>query len=577
MNVLGIWDGHDSGAALLQEGTLRFAVNEERLTRRKLEVRFPTRSIGACLAHAGLSPNQIDVVAVSTSDPAKTLSRWWSGSKERYYAVRRRLAHPGPFASLTRLVKYRMTEWRPTSASAALSRVAIRRLLARHGLSDASLHLIDHHEAHAAAAAWAAGNTPLAVLTIDGVGDGVSSTISTFRDGQLRRVAESSARSSLGVFFEHVTSLLNMRELEDEGKVMALADYAAPIADEDNPLLSWIQVRDGVLSTTRPGHSSRRALAKIHWRYPNEQFAYLAQRVVERTCTALARDAVRLTGHRRLALAGGVVSNIRAARCIRLLPDVEDVYVFPHMGDGGLALGAGVAAAVTAGERVDITLDRLDLGPGYTDADIADALRTAGFEVRPAEKLASGVADLLSDGRIVMWFQGRMEYGPRALGYRSVLARPDRLDLRDRLNLVLKRRVWYQPFCPSMLESEAPRALADWSGGSNRAMTMAYTVSSCFSSRLSGVVSIDGTCRPQFVRDDDPGEFAALLREAQARWGIGAVLNTSYNIHGEPIVCTPAEAIDVFRRSGADALAIGPFLVERTPRTSGRLRVDERP
>ena len=200
MNVLGIWDGHDSGAALLQEGRLRFAVNEERLSRRKLEVRFPTQSIEACLAHAGLNPKQIHIVAASTSDPAKTLSRWWSGSKERYYAVRRRRAQPGPFADLTRRVKYRMTEWPSTPPSAALSRLALRRLLARLGLSHAELQLFDHHEAHASAAAWAAGSAPLAIVTIDGVGDGLSSTISTFRDGRLRRVAASSARSSLGVF-----------------------------------------------------------------------------------------------------------------------------------------------------------------------------------------------------------------------------------------------------------------------------------------------------------------------------------------------------------------------------------------
>ena len=304
MNVL--WDGHDSGAALLQDGRLSFAVNEERLTRRKLEVRFPTQSIEACLAHAGLNPQQIRIVAASTSDPAKTLSRWWHGSKERYYAVRRRRAQPGPFADLTRRVKYRMTEWPSTPLSAALSRLALRRLLAQHGLSHAELQLFDHHEAHASAAAWAAGSAPLAIVTIDGVGDGLSSTISTFRNGRLQRVAASSARSSLGVFFEHVTSLLNMRELEDEGKVMALADYASPIADEDNPLVPWIQVRDGVLETARPGHSSRKVLSKIHWRYPNEQFAYLAQRVVERTCAALARDAVRLTGISRLALAGAL-------------------------------------------------------------------------------------------------------------------------------------------------------------------------------------------------------------------------------------------------------------------------------
>jgi carbamoyltransferase len=162
-----------------------------------------------------------------------------------------------------------------------------------------------------------------------------------------------------------------------------------------------------------------------------------------------------------------------------------------------------------------------------------------------------------------MWFQGAMEYGPRALGHRSVLARPDRPDLRDRLNLVLKRRVWYQPFCPSMLESEAPRLLADWTGGRNRSMTMAYQVAEAHRARLAGVVSVDGTCRPQLVADEDGGPFAELLREARRRWGVGAVLNTSFNIHGEPLVCSPGDAADVFLRSGADALAIGPFLVER--------------
>lgn len=563
MNVLGIWDGHDSGAALLQEGRLLFAVNEERLTRRKLEVRFPTRSVEACLAYAGLAPEQIDLVALSTFDPAKTLGRWWLGSKERYYAVRRRQTRPGVLAELTRALKYRLTEFPPGPTCKALSRLALRRPLARLRLSQTPLSFVDHHEAHAAAAAWAADFAPCAVLTIDGVGDGLSSTISVFRDGRLERVAASSARSSLGVFFEHVTNLLNMRELEDEGKVMALADYAAPIADEDNPLLSWIRVRDGVIETKRAGHDLRRALARIHWRHSNEQFAYLAQRMVEHTCVALVRDAVRLTGLNRIALAGGVVSNIRAARRIRLMPEVKDVYVFPHMGDGGLALGAAVAAASASGERISLDLSRLDLGHSYSTSTIAAALRTAGFSADPVDGLASRVVDALGEGRIVMWFQGRMEYGPRALGNRSVLARPDRPDLRDRLNLVLKRRVWYQPFCPSMLESEAPRLLADWTGGPNRCMTMAFEVSPCYRNRLAGVISVDGTCRPQLVPDNEPGEFAELLRQSLARWGIGAVLNTSFNIHGEPVVCSPAEAIDVFLRSGADALAIGPFLVER--------------
>ena len=234
------------------------------------------------------------------------------------------------------------------------------------------------------------------------------------------------------------------------------------------------------------------------------------------------------------------------------------------MGDGGLALGAAVvAAAQLRASRSTSISSRLDLGPDYDTPAIEAALRTAGFAAEPVANLAGRVAEMLDEGRIVMWFQGRMEYGPRALGHRSVLARPDRPELRDRLNLVLKRRVWYQPFCPSMLESEGRRVLADWTGGRNRCMTMAYEVSGCYRDHLAGVISVDGTCRPQLVADNAPGEFAELLREARRRWGIGAVLNTSFNIHGEPLVCSPAEAIDVFLRSGADALAIGPFLVER--------------
>jgi carbamoyltransferase len=401
------------------------------------------------------------------------------------------------------------------------------------------------------------------VLTVDGLGDGISATISRFQDGRLERIRTSPARHSLGVFFEHVTQLLNMRELEDEGKVMALADYAAPIDDADNPLLSLVRVQDGVIQTKWPGHALRGPLARTQWRFANEQFAYLAQRTVERTMVDLARDAVRLTGLPRLALAGGVVSNIKATRRLRLQPGIEELFVFPHMGDGGLPLGSAIAAAADAGEPLEIDLTRLDFGPAYDVSSLQACLRDAGLAAPLVDDLPSRVADLLQAAKVVMWFDGGMEYGPRALGHRSVLARPDRIDVRDRLNLVLKRRVWYQPFCPSMLESEAQRFLSDWAGDRNRAMTMAYAVREPDRASLAGVISIDGTCRPQILADDDPGRFASVLRAARRRWGAAVVLNTSFNIHGEPLVCTPGEALDVFLRSGADALALGPYLVER--------------
>jgi carbamoyltransferase len=402
------------------------------------------------------------------------------------------------------------------------------------------------------------------VLTIDGVGDGVSSTTSLFENGSLTKIAETSAGHSPGIFFEHVTNLLNMRELEDEGKVMALADYASPVEDTNNPLIKLLDVADLSFVTSHPGHAMYSKLRELLWYFPNEQFAFMAQRALERACIRLAEQVVERTGHSRIALSGGVTSNVKANRQIRLLPGVDDVFVYPHMGDGGLAVGAALLATEDAGLTPGLPVEDLGWGPCFSDDAIEDTLlRTEGVRYSRCADLPAAVADLLCRDQVVLWFQGRMEYGPRSLGHRSVLARPDRPVLRDRLNLVLKRRVWYQPFCPSMLDGDAANLLSDWDGSPNRHMTMAYMVLPEHRTVLAGVMNVDGSCRPQMVDDDAPGPYASLLRAMKSRIGVGAVLNTSFNIHGEPLVCDPAQAVDVFRRSGADALAIGPFVVTR--------------
>jgi len=563
VNILGIWDGHDAGAALLVDGRVAAAINEERLTRRKLEINFPHQAIAACLQIAGLSPSAIDVVAATTSDVAKTLGRVAPSTKEAYYQVRRRKMRPGAMATLRSRSKYRITEWPPNAASRAISRWALARTLGTCGLQRASLVIYDHHACHAASAAFTSGFESALVVTIDGLGDGKAATVSRYRNGRLELIASTPARHSPGVFFEHVTHLLNMRELEDEGKVMAIADYASPVPDERNEMFSLLSANGMSFTTSVPGHALHKPLADILWRFPNEQFAYLAQRALERACVGVVTEALARTGERRIALAGGVASNIKVNRRLRRLPGVDDVFVFPHMGDGGLALGAALlASADRGGTAATAPLGDLDFGPEYSDADIEGALKQAGIAYLRCPDVTAPVSDLLSADRVVLWFQGRMEYGPRALGHRSVLARPDRPELRDRLNLVLKRRVWYQPFCPSLLEADARTALADFTGSPNRHMTMAYQVAPAYRQLLGGVMNVDGSCRPQMVPDQDHGPFAALLRRMRDRIGIGAVLNTSFNLHGFPLVCTPRDAIDVFVETGADALAIGPFLAQ---------------
>jgi carbamoyltransferase len=562
MNILGIWDGHDSGAALLVDGRLLAAANEERFTRRKLECVFPAASIRACLDLAGLTPADIDIAATCTLDVSKALGRLMPGSRERFYLTRRRRVRPGAWLALLQTAQSRAREWGPTWWSKAINRRGFQADFAAVGLGSARIRIFDHHRCHAAAAAYGSSFQSCVVVTIDGLGDGCSATVSRFRDGRLTEIARTSARHSPGVFFEHITALLNMRPLEDEGKVMALADYSAPVPEDRNSLLSMLNIEGLRFRTCAPAHALRRAIRREQWFMSNEQFAFMAQRTLERACATLVRHAVEATGESRVALAGGVTSNVKVNRTIRCLEVVDDMFVFPHMGDGGLAVGAAVAAAVECGQVPSLRLDDPGLGPAFDESAIGSVLLDANLQFARMSDLPDVVAGLLAEGAVVLWFQGRMEYGPRALGHRSILARPDRPELRDRLNLILKRRVWYQPFCPSMLDSVARAALADYKGAPNRHMTTAYMVRPEWRQVLSGVLSVDGTCRPQFVRDDDPSPYGALLRAMRARGGVAAVLNTSFNIHGSPLVCTPKEAVDVLIQSGADWLAIGPFLAQ---------------
>jgi carbamoyltransferase len=558
--VLGIWDGHDSGAALIADDTIVAAVNEERLSRRKLEVRFPAESIAACLRIAAIPAKAVDIVAASTSDVAKAVGRVFPSTKESYYQIRRRKAQPGSLSTIRKRAKYWLTELGPNPVSTGVSRACLRRELQRVGLGRAELRLYDHHHCHAVAAACASGFDRALVLTIDGVGDGTSATVCVLDKGRLDVIARTPAQHSPGIFFEHVTNLLNMRELEDEGKVMALAQYAP--RPETNPLAGLLRADGLRFHTAVAGHALHLPLKKIQWTYPNEQFARMAQDTLAQATIDVVVNALAATAVRKVALSGGVASNIQINRQIRCLSDVDEVFVFPHMGDGGLALGAALAAASEAGGVREVDLQGLALGPSFSKEDMRRALLVSGSSFHEPQAISDAVVDLLCEKRIVMWFEGRMEYGPRALGHRSILARADDPSVRDRLNLVLKRRVWYQPFCPSILESDAAALFSDWKGRPDRFMTMAYTVRRDCSRALSAVVGVDGTCRPQVVPDDATTIWAELLRGMKRRLGAGVVLNTSFNIHGEPLVCTPAEAIDVFRRSGADALALGPYLVQ---------------
>ena len=402
------------------------------------------------------------------------------------------------------------------------------------------------------------------MLTLDGIGDGLSGSVWQFKGGRLNPLKKISSSVSLGIFFEHVTNLMNMRELEDEGKVMALANYAYPIDDLDNPLMKLIGVRGLELVSPYNSTGMYRELKKILWQYPSEQFAYMAQRVLEKRALTLTRNALALTGDRDIALAGGVFSNIKLNMKIAQMPETEHVFVFPHTGDGGLAMGAAMRINHERFGIGQYALKDLYLGPEFSDADMRLSLKRWTFPYARLSDTAARAAELVLGGEIILWFQGRMEIGPRALGNRSIIARPDKKDLKDRLNLVLKKRVWYQPFCPSILSDDAD-ALLYLDGQDirdNRFMTTAFKVRKAYHQLMEGVTNIDGTCRPHFVGDENP-LYRDLLLNIKNELDMGVALNTSFNIHGEPMVCTPDDALDMFSRTRVEYLFLGNFLVKK--------------
>ncbi len=565
MITLGIWDGHDAGACLLDDEQILIAINEERLSRRKLEIGFPVRSIQACLSYAKLTPQQIDNVALSTTDFSKTLTRVFPRLREEYYLLRRKKKEPGRLNHLKKRLKYRLTELPPSNFSKQISGWVIRRELRKLGFEEVSLEFVDHHRAHAVAAALCSGFKESLVLTIDGIGDALSGGIWTFQNGELTPLQMLSGKHSLGIFFEHVTNLLNMRELEDEGKVMALANFACPVPDAENPLLGFFSISGLQIKAQYSSARMYHELSRVLWRFPPEQFAYMAQRVLELRVVELVKKALYETKQTHLSYSGGVASNVKVNMLLRELPEVAECFVFPHMGDGGLALGAAMESHFRQGKCRRVSLFDVYLGVEFSREEHLSALkRFSGIGVEECEDIAQKAAMLICSGEILFWFQGRMELGPRALGARSIIALPDSLDLKDDLNLRLKKRVWYQPFCPSMLEEDAKEVLENYRGEKNPFMTSAYRTKKEKRSLVRGVVNVDGTCRPQIVPADTNTPYTKLLLEVKKIRGSGIILNTSFNLHGEPLVCSPDEALQTFMKTDIDFMVMGNFLVRKS-------------
>jgi carbamoyltransferase len=562
---------HDSSACLVKDGAVIAAAEEERFTRIKHGKRplpftvweLPYHAVDFCLEAAGVELADLDHVAYSY-DPAPLL-------KNHSFPLQLPL-EPSTFTT-----KQSWTSpWEPLALAYVVN--AERQLIdgAPHHIRKRFLsakknrhwqwHFVEHHLAHEASAFLAAPFEESAVMTLDGRGEMATTSYGHFTGARYERIDHVEMPHSLGLLYEQVTDYLGFLHSSDEYKVMALASYGEPrFASAFRKLIT---IEGGQYRIQRPDLAQLFGPARERGgelRREHFDIARSLQLVLEESAVELARWLRSTTNAENLCMAGGVALNCVMNARIRDAGHFRKVWVQPAAGDAGTALGAGLwtdwqARGPGATGARTWHMDHAYFGPEYSDDEIEAFLQRGKLRYRRMENVADQVADVLAQDKIVGWFQGRMEFGPRALGARSILASPLNADMQARLNEI-KDREDFRPVAPVVLEEEAGR----WFIGADVSpfMLFVHEVAPDKASRIPAVRHVDGTARIQTVNERQNPRYHGLLKAFQRRTGVPVLVNTSFNTRSEPVVCTPRDAVECFWTSPIDALAIGSFLIEK--------------
>ena len=571
---------HDSAAALVVDGRLVAAAEEERFSRIKHGKRpvpfsaweLPYAAIDYCLAEAGVTLREVDHVAYSFRPDVFARDRLVDQTTIAL-PLEPSAESPAPWEN----------PWDPLflayiiNAPRQLADGAPLRLRKRLGGISAARppyrwHYVDHHQCHQASAFLAAPYPHCAVMTLDGRGEHVTTTYGAFRGDRYESLGTVQMPHSLGMLYERVTQHLGFLHSSDEYKVMALAALGTPqfrrLLAEHVEVGPAGQYRVLPLDLTTMCGPAREPGAPIEQHHLD--LAASLQDVLEDTVLQLARWLRQASGESRLAMAGGVALNCVMNGRLRDAGIFDEVWVQPAAGDAGTALGAALWTDATqrgAGSALAPrrwSMQHAYWGPHFDDDTIEQHLRWAKLPYRRSDDLARDVAQILAANRIVGWFQGRMEFGPRALGARSILASPIEASMQTKLN-ALKDREDFRPVAPAVPQEDLGRWFAppDANGGQSPFMLFVYDVLPLQRERIPAACHIDRTARVQTVDHDSNPRLHALLREFGRRTGVPVLVNTSFNVRGEPIVCTPRDAIEAFYGTPLDALAIGSFILEK--------------
>ena len=570
ITVLGIhYFIHDAGAALVQNGKVLASINEEKIRNVKHCGGYPTKSIGEVFKIAKLDPSEVDAVAIVGIMGEKILPL--SEMFPNYRSL---------FSYFSLLTGHKKGIELLTSYLQRIQKIdAIKNELTKLGIPLNEIIFVEHHAAHAAAACYLSPwdlDEEVMVLTLDGQGDGISSTVNIGHKGEIRRVenSETSFYNSLAQsFYSQITAHLGMAWGFDAYKVMGLAPYGKPELSIDRIK----QIID--IDKTNPLKFRNKIDAYMHAMQPklrdmlkNDRFDNIAaatQSWFETLITKWVSNAVKETGIRKIACAGGGFLNVKANRKILSLDDVDDVFFCPAAGDDGLAVGAALKGYFEIALRDGIKPVKEPLksnyfGSSFTNDQIKDALKNHDMldKAQYVDDIDDEVGELLATSdMVVARFSGRLEWGPRALGNRSILANPSDPRIVRKINNAIKMRDFWMPFGPSILSTRIDDYLVD--PINSPYMMLAFDTTEKRDDISAALHPYDFTSRPQTVTPEYNSGYEKVLKSFESKTGIGGVLNTSFNIHGYPIVWDPERALDTLNNSSLDALAIGNYLVRK--------------
>lgn len=557
MIILGISFLSSASATLLRDGEIVAAVAEERLNRIKQWNGLPRRAVDEVLRIAGIALEDVDWVATHGAAAATP--------EEPAYAAARARIQGSDLPPDARAEQLAHLESRHAHEQRVLSERTPGYLREVAALGRPML-VFGHHEAHAACAFYGSGFGACAVVTADGWGEDGSSTVWTCRDGGMDLFARSASIDSLGYFYGSITKALGFIPHRHEGKVLGLAAYCREPASLDTVrrMITYDPARKAFLGGMENGYYIPRfdnaKLTAFLAGFSREDAAAAAQQVLEAVVAAAVSDLGPKA--ERLAVAGGVFANVKLNQRLASLPQVKEIYVFPEMGDGGLCVGAAYLAYRKLTKEKPRPFRTALLGPEASDAEIEAALRGAGLRFSRSADIGLDTARLLAEGQMVVRYSGPMEFGPRALCNRSILYNACDPSVNRWLNERLNRSE-FMPFAPATLEEYAPDCYQglDRAPVASRFMTITCDCTDRMRRQSPAAVHIDGTARPQVITRADYPDFHRILAAYHEQTGLPSVINTSFNMHEEPIVCSPDDAVRAFIAADLSYMAMGNFLV----------------